>query len=172
MRMTKEYWPTVDYELDSDWLNKLFNRYDIQRQIMLKDKVLAFFRSDPWRNKSNDTQWQLLVDAVKDMDYGINSRMALHVIEKILLILGHHLSDYLNPAKSSFVQSTHYFYDRESLYQYRYLCDKAINVSPYRQQILTHRTMKERLTRPYPQVAQDQSLHRFFEWFLTPLPPL
>ena len=139
---------------------------------MLKDKILAFFRSDPWRKKSNDRQWQLLVDAVKDMDYGINSRMALHVIEKVLLILGHHLSDYLNPAKSLFVQSAHYFYDRESFYQYRDLCDKAINVSPYRQQILTHRTMKERLTRPYPQVAQDQSLHRFFEWFLTPLTPL
>ena len=91
--------------------------------------------------------------------------MDLRVVEKILLILGVKLSEFLCPERGSHFQSLHYFFDYSSFFPYRDVAIKAVKLSIYRKEILNHSSILKRLAAASSVMEQSDDIDKFLEWF-------
>lgn len=176
LNASKSKWPTLEASgEDGAWLHDQFMHDRAERELALKKLIVEFFQSPAWRDFNNSDRWIKISHRTHEYDFGINPDNNLYVIDKLLLIMGYHLSDKLQPSKRSFVRACHFFYDAqyEQFKEYRYLCTQAIEKSTYRNEILADKTMVRRLEKAQPTLSDNRELDRFFTWFFSePLPNL
>lgn len=161
-------WPTYNKDKDEQWLKGLYASDFHDRELKLKSLVVGFFRSEEWRDNGERERWDVLAESVCDLDFGISPyfrNFDLSVVEKVLLILGYRLSEWLSIERSSHIVSCHVFYDNKSFKPFNKLCKQAVDLSPYRQQILEANNMQKRLNYDLSEIEQDHSLNRFLKWF-------
>lgn len=161
----KRVWPAFNKDQDEDQLLQLFSDDFSAREKQLKQKIVYFFSHDNWRQQHNKAWWEAQAKQVEYLNISISAGDNLVVIEKLLLILGYPLSDYLCIQHSAHIRACHYFYDNKKYQPYMALCQQAIALSPYRECILQSETMKKRLNKPLPAIKPIPALDDFFHWF-------
>lgn len=167
----KKAWPSLDSEVDNDWLHEQFTEDMQKRELIIKEKIVTFFRNSIWRIDQNRNFWDELANKTEELNFGIQINADLRTVEKLLLILGYDLSLYLNRAKQAHAQATHYFFDCESFLKYQEVCLSTVKVSKYRIEILNNKKVERRLRERKPLTEQSTDLNRFVEWFTTePIP--
>gem|GEM_PF-4832859 len=170
LNASKEKWPTLEAGgEDGEWLHDQFKLDRATRELALKKLIIEFFQSTAWRDFNNTDRWIKIAYSVREYDFGINTENNLYVIDKLLLILGYSLSDELHPKKRSFVRACHFFYDDqyEQFRCYRHLCNQAIEKSIHSDEILTDKTMRNRLDNAKPITQPNTNLDKFFFWFFS-----
>ncbi|WP_257266135.1 DUF6035 family protein [Endozoicomonas sp. ONNA2] len=164
---TKSLWPSMDFlGEDGEWLNQQFREDYRDRELQMKQWIVKFLRSHNWRKHHKRQPWLEAAERLKNAPFGIQKDQPLAIFEKLLLILGYSLSPHLGPGQKKHIQSCHNFFDYESHFPYRALCEKAISISPYRDDINQDKTMVKRSAlRQF--VPQSSDLDALFQWFIS-----
>jgi hypothetical protein len=138
-----------------------------KRQLQLKNSIIKYFRSPAWRDKGNEIWWKEMAATVKEYNFGVNTNCDIRVIEKLLLILGIPLSEYLCVEHKSHIQACHYFFDKKSFIPYMHLCRIIISESVYENEIMKHTSIKSRFEQVPSAVDALTDLDSFVKWFIS-----
>ncbi|GAA5445160.1 hypothetical protein Misp06_03357 [Microbulbifer sp. NBRC 101763] len=171
IQRAKDVWPSLEVSgEDTKNLKHEFDKKWDERILKLKYQIVRFFQSEEWRENQQHERWYEISSRVSQYNFGITHDANLGIIEKILLILGYSLSRTLSPQHKRHIQSCHYFLDSDKYYTfdgYLSLCEKAIQKSPWKDEINSDRSI---LKRSHKRSAKPTptDLDKFLDWFTSP----
>lgn len=162
----KSHWPTLDMNVDNDWLYGVYKQ-DLETRILkVKSTVLTVIRYYSSNQPGADQRWEQLAEKLEHLEFGFGKNMNLRVIQKLLLILGYDLSGKLGRPHKSYAWAVHNFYDYDSFKPYQALCLRAIELSEYKDELLKIPNVVKRLNDPKKKsVENNHELDTFLEWF-------
>lgn len=159
-------WPTWNEWEDQYGLKEQFEERLEHRVLKVKKTIVRFFRDED--NDLSHTKWIEMARQLEHLNFGVSKENNLEVFNKILLILGYTLSDYLGPKTRRYVQSCHLFLDvdkHEKYAKYQPLCEEAIQLSPYRDAINSDKSIIKRQHQRNVIHKGVTDIDRLFEWF-------
>lgn len=168
LRAAKSEWPSLDVDYERAWLKALFKIDYESRELEVKHKIVEVVRHYSSQGEQSYQRWSKLENRLaKVANFGISRNMNLQVIEKVLLILGCDLTIHLNTNNKSHCRAVHNFFDYDSFIPYQSLCLRAIELSPWKDDILADGNVLKRLNKPLKigSEEEDMSIHGFLEWF-------
>jgi len=162
----KSLWPTLDMNVDSDWLYGVHKKNFEKRVLQVKSTMLEIIRDFASHKASAEKRWESNVNKLIGLEFGFSVHMDLKIIQNLFLILGYDLTDQLTRQKKSYVRAVHNFFDYESFKPYQALCLRALDLSEFRDELLQTPNVVKRLNDFHKRTVENEhKLDDFLEWF-------